>query len=187
MASPCVDCNFTFSPGPEGSRVLTTAFEFLKMGRGVEQELSDSLDPMKLLQWPDVNENVNELAADCDQVVRRINAVETAIDNPAWLHLNLGLHGESTTNCTVLGEDFYMRGVLIELERAGNVFVLSADVKDRDVCRAYSYSCSWEGRLEAGDLLRTYYWADNIGTVGEIITLPGSARNHWSIRVIRRA
>lgn len=186
MTSVCTDCNFTFVSGPDGSRILSPALEFLRLGRGVPQELSDIPEEKNALQWPNVDENVNDLAPGCDHAIRRLNAVETIIDNPGWFHMSLGLLGESASNCVEADGEF-MAGVMIELDRSGTLYTIAADIKDRDVCRSYSYHCAVERRLEAGDILRTFYWLDTIGTLGTTPTLPGSARNVWSIRTIRRA
>ena len=186
-SSPCTDCNFTFTTGPGGQRILSPAFEFLRLGRNTAQALGTSADLQRVLDWPTVDENVNLLEASCPGAIRRVSSTVTAIDVAGWFHLSLGLHGESATNCLDAADDEFMAGVLIELDRGGVTSIIAADIKDRAVCRSFSYDCSVERRLEAGDLLRTFYWFDAINVVMADASLPGSARNHFSVRTIRRA
>lgn len=187
MVASCVDCNFTFTTGPDGQRMLTPAMEFIRMTRLTALELSDSLDPTNILTWPTVAEDVTDIAPGCPQAVVRASTSAFRVTEPGWFDVRASLLGESVTNCLDVDDDNWMAGVGIQLDRGGELSVVTADIKERDACHSYSYACSAMRRFEDDDLLRAFYWLESFGTVGTTPTLPGSSRNFFSINLVRRA
>lgn len=190
MTAACVDCNFSFTTNPDGSRVLNPAFEFIRRTRTVDlpSALFD-LPPLWLLTWPTVAEDVHLIGDGCSPAIEIASPSAFRVLEEGWFHFSVCLWGESNTNCNAPIDGRWMAGVLIELNRGGDLFTMGAQISERDTCQAYTYQCAAERLLQPGDTVRSYYYMQPYGegNVGSEFVLPGSSRNHFSGRLLRRA